>query len=92
MSPLDAAWHALNFLFPAIGVAVLATAAAKLLWRSELAEVGWRRLMLWTAAAGIAALVGGLAVFGRDGKMASYAAVVLASAATLWWVGFGTRR
>lgn len=92
MSPLDAFWHVLNFLFPAFGVAMLASAAAKLVWRSELAGVGWGRLMLWTAAAGAAALVAGLLVFGRDGKMASYAALVLASAASLWWVGFGARR
>ncbi len=92
MSPLDATWHVLNFLFPAFGVAVLASAAAKVLWRSELAGVGWRPLILWTAAAGSAALVGGLVVFGRDGKMASYAALVLASAGTLWWVGFRARR
>ena len=92
MSPLDALWHLLNFVFPALGVAMLASAAAKLLWRNELAGVGWCRLMLWTAAAGAAALLGGLVVFGRDGRMGSYAALVLASAATLWWVGFGARR
>lgn len=92
MSPLDALWHLLNFVFPAFGVAVLASAAAKLLWRRELAGVAWRPLVLWTAAAGVVALVGGLVVFGRDGKMASYAALVLASAGTLWWLGFGSRR
>lgn len=92
MSPLDAFWHVLNFLFPAFGVAVMASAAAKLLWRSELAGVGWRKLMLWSTGAGAAALVAGLVVFGRDGKMASYAALVLASAMALWWVGFGARR
>ena len=92
MSPLDAFWHVLNFLFPAFGVAVMASAAAKLLWRSELAGVGWSNLVLWTAGAGAAALVVGFVVFGRDGKMASYAALVLASAAALWWVGFGARR
>ena len=75
-----------------VTLAMLASAAAKLVWRSELAGVGWGRLMLWTAAAGAAALVAGLLVFGRDGKMASYAALVLASAASLWWVGFGARR
>ncbi len=92
MSPLDALWHALNFLFPALGVAVLASGAAKLLWRQELAGVGWVRLVGWTAAAGAVALVGGLVVFGRDGRMASYAALVLASAGALWWLGFGARR
>ena len=92
MNPLDALWHLLNFVFPAFGVALLASAAAKLLWRTELAGVRWRRLFFHAAAAGCAALVGGVIVFGRDGRIASYAALVLASALALWWTGFAARR
>ena len=36
-------------------------------------------------------LIGGLAVFGRDGRMATYAALVVASALALWWAGFRAR-
>ena len=46
MGPLDAFWHLLNFFLPALWVAVLAAAAAKLLWRRALAAVSWRRLSL----------------------------------------------
>ena len=88
MGPLDGLWHLLNFVAPAIGVAVLAASLAKLCWRRELASVPWRRLILWTTAAGVLTLVAGLAVFGRDGKMATYGALVGISAMTLWWVGF----
>ncbi len=88
MGPLDALWHALNFFAPAAGVALLAAGAAKLLWRRELAGVRWHRLALWAGLAGAAALVGGLVAFGRDGKMATYGALVAASALALWWVGF----
>ena len=91
MGPLDAAWHLLNFVAPALGVAVLASALAKLLWRRELAAVPWRRLALWAAGVGVLVLVGGMVVFGRDGKMATYAALVVASALALWWVGFVRR-
>jgi hypothetical protein len=31
-------------------------------------------------------------VFGRDGRMATYAGMVLATAGALWWWGFGPGR
>jgi hypothetical protein len=31
-------------------------------------------------------------VFGRDGRMATYGAMVLASSLALMWAGFGRRR
>jgi hypothetical protein len=34
----------------------------------------------------------GLLVLGRDGKMATYGAMVLACALTLWWRAFGPGR
>jgi hypothetical protein len=37
------------------------------------------------------ALLGGLVLSGRDGRMATYAAMVLANAAALGWAGFGRR-
>jgi hypothetical protein len=91
MSPLDVLWHVLNFIAPAVGVALLAASLAKLSWRNELAAVPWRRLVLWAGAAGVLTLIAGLAVFGRDGRMATYAALVLTSALVLWWVGFVRR-
>ncbi len=91
MGPFDALWHALNFLAPALGVAAIAAAVAKLLWRRDLAGVAWLRLTLWGTLGGAAALVGGLVVFGRDGAMASYGALALAIALALWWAGFARR-
>ena len=88
MDLLDVVWHLLNFVAPAIGVALFAASLAKLAWRRELAAVSWRRLVLWSALAGLVALVAGLVLFGRDGKMITYAALVVASALALWWVGF----
>ncbi len=89
---LDAFWHLANFLVPALGVGALGAAAAKLLWRRELVAVPWRRLAAWAFVAGALALLAGLGFFGRDGKMASYALLVLAAAVALWWAGFGRRR
>ena len=50
------------------------------------------RLASWASGAGLAALVAGLLLFGRDGRMATYLLLVLASAAALWWSGFGPGR
>ena len=91
MSPLDGLWHLLNFVAPAFGVALLSASLMKLLWRRELAVVSWRRLVVWAAVAGVAALLAGLLIFGRDGKMATYGALVTASALALWWAGFVRR-
>lgn len=92
MGPLEAINHLLNFFAPALGTAALAAALAKLLWRVELRAVRWRRLAVCGLAASSAALLIGLVVFGRDGKMITYGAMVLANAAALWWAGFGPER
>ena len=91
MGPLDGLWHLLNFIAPAIGAALLAASLAKMFWRRELAGVPWWRLVLWAAGAGVLALIAGLVLFGRDGRMATYGALVAVSALALWWVGFVRR-
>jgi hypothetical protein len=88
MSPIDALWHLLGLFLPALATGALAAAAAKVLWRSELKACRWSRLALWAAAAGSLALLAGLVGFGRDGRMLSYTAMVLACALALWWAGF----
>ena len=92
MGSIDAIWHLLNFFAPAVGVGLLVPAFAKLLWRRELKGVSWKRLSAWAIAGCAAVLIAGLIVFGHDGKMATYAAMVVVCALTLWWVGFGPRR
>ncbi len=92
MGPLDLLWHLLNLLLPAVGLGLLAAGLSKLLWRSALRAVPWRRLAGWASTAAGLALLAGLLLSGRDGRMATYAAMVLASASALWWVGFGPGR
>lgn len=91
MGPLDAFWHLLNFFAPAMGVGLFMPLLAKLVWRRELKSVPWRRLAIWTTGLSALTWVVALVVFGRDGRMASYGALVCASALSLWWVGFGAR-
>jgi len=92
MGPLDAVWHLCNLFLPALALAALTAAAAKLLWRRELAGVAWRRLAAWPALANAGTVLAGLVWLGRDGAMATYAAMVAVCAITLWWLGFGPGR
>jgi hypothetical protein len=92
MDILGALWHLLNFFAPALGVGLIAAGAAKLLWRRDLAAVRFVALAGWAFGAGALVSVGGLVLFGHDGRMATYAAMVLGCAATLWWAGFARRR
>jgi hypothetical protein len=91
MGPLDAFWHALNFFSPALGLAALAASMAKVLWRHQLADVSWLRMAMSAALTGAVVLIAGLVVFGRDGKMVTYAALVAATALALWAAGFVRR-
>ena len=92
MGPLDALWHVINFFAMAVLAGALSAAGAKLIWRRELSAVRWTRLAGYAVAAGSAVMVAGLILSGRDGRMASYAGLVLANALTLWWRGFGPGR
>ncbi|TCP00596.1 hypothetical protein EV684_11233 [Rubrivivax gelatinosus] len=92
MEPLDAFWHLLNFVLPALAVAALAAGAAKLLWRRELRTVAWTRLARDAAIANLLVLVAGLVLTRHDGRILTYAAMVLACAIALWWRGFGPGR
>lgn len=92
MDALDAFWHLANLFVPALALAALSAALAKALWRRELAGVRWVRLAGGAAAAGALVTLGGLVLSGRDGRMTTYAVLVLANALALWWFGFGPGR
>lgn len=88
MTLIDAVWHLLNLFAPAALTGLLATGAAKLLWRRELAPLRWHQLAVPAVLACGAATLAGLVVFGQDGRMATYAAMVALCAVTLWWRGW----
>ena len=92
LGPIDAIVHLVGFLLPAAGLGVISAALAKLVWRGELRAVRWARLATWSGGAAAAVLVAGLVGFGRDGMMATYAGMIVASAIALMWAGFGARR
>jgi hypothetical protein len=92
VGPLDAFGHVLNLFLTALLLGALAAALAKAAWRRELAGLAWHRLASPACAAAAAVALAGLIAFGRDGRMATYAAMVAACAITLWWQGFGPGR
>jgi hypothetical protein len=79
-------WHVAGFLAPAIALAVV-------LWLSVRLRHGLRstgrgaglELGLLTSA-GVMVLLAGLVYFGRDGKMATYAGLVLVQGSLAWWL------
>ena len=91
MGPLDVLWHLLNLLAVPVIFGGVAAAGARLTWRAPLARWPWHRLWLLASAAAAAVTVLGLAVFGRDGRMATYGLMVVAVAAVLGWAGLRRR-
>lgn len=87
MGPLDLLNQLLNFLAPALFVAVFTSLIARIFMRKSHITMAW-----WSQAAinfivGAAALLLGLWYFGHDGKMATYAALVLGCATSQWLMG-----
>lgn len=89
MNFIDIVWHLVNFAAPALLLGMIGSAAAKLLWSADARATSWRSLCGSAAASSFIASVVGLVITGRDGKMITYAAMVLACASSLWW---NTRR
>ena len=92
MGPLDALWHLGGFFAMAFLAGSIAAALAKAMWRRDLAAVPVLRLAAYAAGAGCIVTLAGLLISGRDGRMVTYGAMVLANALTLWWRGFGPGR
>ena len=92
LGPIDVLNHLVGFFLPAVAVGAFAAGLAKLVWRKELRPVRWSRLAAWSATGCAITSVAGLIVFGRDGMMATYAAMVMASTLALFWAGFGPGR
>ena len=91
MGPLEALNHLLNFAAPAAALALVLVPLARVLMPKSAPALSW-----WAQAAivfivGCAVLVAGLWLQGRDGKMSTYAALVLASATCQWLLRRGRR-
>ncbi len=75
--------HVAAFMAPAAVMALLLWAGLR--WRRA-ARLGAGAQLAALLAAGVVVLVAGLVVFGRDGRMPTYAALVLAQGSLAWWL------
>ncbi|MDO9361106.1 MAG: hypothetical protein Q7T70_19215 [Polaromonas sp.] len=92
MDPLQLATHFAGFAAPALVLAVLLAVLGPALTPNRPAV-----LSVWACAAinfvaGLVVLAAGLWWFGRDGKMATYAALVVGVATSQWLAGRAWRR
>lgn len=88
MGPLDVFFHLLNFVAPALVTAALSAGVCKLIYRRDLKAISWMRLTVGASLSGVGVLALGLWWFGRDGKMATYGALVVVQALVLAWIGW----
>jgi hypothetical protein len=89
MSPLDIFWHLLNGMAPAFGLALLAPALVKFVWRDQVRSVSYGRLVVWAFTAALLTTVLNSALLDRDGRMLGYANLVLVTASAIWWAALG---
>ena len=87
MGPLDVLWHVAGFVAPAAGVALLVSLSARVLLPGTAGAGSWKTAMAIDFLAGATALLVGLWLFGRDGTMLTYAALVLACGTSQWLLG-----
>ncbi|MES3011713.1 MAG: hypothetical protein V4738_13075 [Pseudomonadota bacterium] len=87
MDTLSALNHTVNFIAPALFVALALSLLSRfnrkrrLAWRAALVQLGL------VATAGSLGLLAGLWVFGMDGKLASYALLVVGCGTAQWLLG-----
>lgn len=89
MGPLDLLIHLLNFVAPALFIAIFTTLVSRMMTRKAPAALTWGAQAAINFVTGVAVLLLGLWFFGHDGKMATYAALVVCCATSQWVMARG---
>jgi hypothetical protein len=84
--------HLLNFVAPAAFIALVLVLMGRYLGGRRTGVPRWWVQWATTFGAGVLVLVAGLVVFGRDGVMATYAALVAVCGTVQWLAMRGWRR
>lgn len=84
--------HLANFFAPALFVAAGITLLGRIFMPKRPAMLGWPAGLAIQLLVGAVVLLAGLAAFGNDGKMATYAALVLCSGIAQWLLAHGWRK
>jgi uncharacterized membrane protein YdcZ (DUF606 family) len=85
MSFFAALLHLLNFYAPALGVALILSTLAKQLWHQPLQATPWWRLVIPSSAVGVLVLTLGLLWAQRDGRVSTYACMLIGQSFGLSW-------
>jgi len=86
MNAIDWFWHIVNFMAPALWLGLAMAAWDKLTHRKTACFGRWWCSLLLDWGIGIAVLLGGLAVTDHDGRIFTYAVLVLAVSTWRWLV------
>ena len=86
MGVVDFIVHLLNFAAPAVFIALLVAFLARILVKKQAAAFVWYVQAAINLVVCLILLLAGLWYFGRDGTIASYAAMVLGCATSQWWM------
>ncbi|WCM94384.1 hypothetical protein M5C99_06585 [Acidovorax sp. NCPPB 2350] len=92
MDPLSAANHLLNFAAPALGVGLLLALMGRVFYRKSPHVAGFAQQFAINSVVGVVVLCAGIVVGGRDGRMLTYAALVVACGTSQWLTQRGWRR
>jgi hypothetical protein len=94
MGPLEQILHTFSFIAPAWGVALFCVLVARVTSRWWLPLASWSLLKqtMVSGVLGTAVLAGGLVLWGVDGKMATYSALVIACGTAQWLMCKGWQR
>ncbi len=92
MSALDLIVHLLNFVAPALFVALLLAVATRFLMKKRVGATAlWAQVAI-NFISGVAVLAAGLAWYGRDGMVMTYAALAAVCGTGQWLLAKAWRR
>ena len=86
MDFVDLFWHLAGFVAPALWVGLALALLAKVFWRKVPSALGLPAQAAINFGVCLAVLVLGLVLTGRDGRVVTYGAMVLAAAASQAWL------
>ncbi len=92
MGVLDAMLHAFNFTLPAAVVALLVTLCGRFFKKNKPIAGGFIAWIAINFIVCLTVLLIGLILTGRDGKMLTYLAMMLASATVQWFLSGAWRK
>ncbi|EXU81025.1 hypothetical protein AX13_12940 [Comamonas aquatica DA1877] len=91
MPVLDFLNHLLNFVAPAVFLALVLALGACVLWRKRAHLLPWYLMSAVNLLLGVLVLALGVVLTGHDGRMGTYAVLVLAMGSCQWLMSQGWR-